>query len=283
MNVAPGVLAFLAQCDAECEVYLAPGAKPVQRMGDNMRIIDEMVMSPDDVRETLTFLHSHAPGGKSGYGSEGVFSFGMPKRGRFRVSYITQRGSFVVRIVKIPVNIPLLFSLVEESTVAELAMSTFAGLSRGVLMVSGAPLSNVNALIYGLLQSVVEFEQKVVVIVEHDITYLLKHGKSIVVQCEYGPDNQTVESCLRSAMMIAPDIIYVHDLSTKSDMDMIMQIAKSRVLLVVAVSEVDTDRLLPDGRLGGTADMLSGWWNVETLDTGKLRLDLDYCSKGNLK
>jgi twitching motility protein PilT len=283
MNYAPGVLAYLSQADSSGEVYLASGIRPVQRTGETMRTIGETVMTPDDIRETLSFLHSHAPAGKMGIENEGLFSFGIPKRGRFRVSFITQRGSYVVRIVKIPMEVPSPESLIDDRAVANRVVSAFSGFRRGVLLISGSPLATINALVYGLVEGMVVKEQKVVVLIEHDTTYLLRHGKSIVVQCEYGPDNETIENTLRSAMMIAPDMIYVHDLSARADLDMVIKAAKSRVMVLAAISGLDTDRLFPGGKWLDDPELLCGWWNAEASpQAGKLRLDMDYGTRGNL-
>lgn len=283
MNYAPGILAFLAQCDSCCEVFLATGVRPVQRTCDEMRTIGETVMTQDDIRETLSFLHSHAPGGKVGIENEGVFSFGIPKRGRFRVSYITQRGSFVVRILKIPMVVPEPASLIDDSAVASRVMASFANFRRGLLIISGDPLPSINTLVYGLVEGMVTKEQRVVVLIEHDTTFLLKHGKSIVVQCEYGPGNETMGNTLRSAMMIEPDIIYVCGISDRTDLNLLLKSAKSRLFVVAAVSGMDADRLFPNGKGLDDPELSCGWWNVEpSPESGKIRLDMDYGKRGQL-
>jgi twitching motility protein PilT len=241
-----------------------------------MRPVDESVMTPDDIRETLTFLRGHVLGGKQNMEKVDVFSFGIPQRGRFRVSFITQRGSYVARIVRIPGEVPPPASIIDDRVTADRAMAMFKTLRRGLLLISGAPLSRLNALVYGLIEKGAASEQRVVTIIEHDTTFLLKHGKSIVVQCEYGPDNETIESTIRSAMMLAPDTIYIHDLSARADLESALKAAKAHVLVVVTMSTLDADRLFPGGVWGGDPQLLCGWWKAEEAAVeGKIRLNLD--------
>lgn len=276
MNYAPGILAYLSQCAESCEVFLAPGTRPMQRTGSGMRPIDESVMSPDDIRETLTFLRGHVPGGKQNMDKVDVFSFGIPQRGRFRVSFITQRGSYVARIVRIPGEVPQPVSIVDNRATADRAMAMFRGLRRGVLLISGVPLPLTNTLVYGLIEGGAASEQRVVAIIEHNTTFLLKHGKSIVVQCEYGPDNETIESAIRNAMMLAPDTIYIHELSARDDFEAALKAAKAHVLVVVAMTKLDADRLFPGGVWGADPQLLCGWWKVEeSAEEGKIRLNLE--------
>lgn len=283
MNYAPGILAFLSQCTESCEVFMASGTRPLQRTGDTMRAIDESVMTPDDIRETLVFLRGHAQSSKQNIDKEGVFSFGIPQRGRFRVSFTTQRGSYLARIVRIPAEIPTPASLIDDRATASRAMAAFKTFQRGVLIVSGSPLPVINMLVYGLLELVVANEQRVVVIVEHETTFLLKHGKSVVAQCEYGPDNETIESTIRSSMMIAPDIIYVHDLSARDDLDAALKAAKAHAFVVVAMEGLDADRLFAGGAWTGDPGLLCGWWKVKASAVpGKIRMDINNDARGKV-
>ncbi|MDQ7082017.1 MAG: hypothetical protein Q9N34_02775 [Aquificota bacterium] len=106
MNLAPEILNYLGVRKEFTEVILAPKASPVERNDRIINRIMDVILSPEDIRDTLVSLRSHTTTSLGPLGREGFFSFGLPEVGRIRVSYLTQRGSYVVSIVKVPYEIP---------------------------------------------------------------------------------------------------------------------------------------------------------------------------------
>ncbi|MCX6996683.1 MAG: hypothetical protein NTV49_06270, partial [Kiritimatiellaeota bacterium] len=207
MNYAPGILDYLAQSPDFTEVLLAPGAMPLQRAPDGMKSIGDTALNEQDVRDTLATLTTHAAGVSAG-GKHGVFSFGMPQRGRFRVAFMTQRGSLVASIIKIPGEVPRVDQLVAADQAAAVEKN-FLSFRSGLLLVAGPSSMLTNVLVYALLRSLSEQAQRVVFILEAGITFLLRHGRSLVLQSELGSDVDSIEEGLRAALTLEPSVIYI--------------------------------------------------------------------------
>lgn len=273
MNYAAGILAYLSQCAECCEVILVPGAPPMHRMENGLRAIDPAVMTPDDLRETLSTLRGYVPGSKMTSEKDGAFSFGIPQRGRFRVTYVTQRGSMAARVVKIPGSVPLFTSLLEDAGMAERCLAQLATFRQGVLLVAATPLSVANTFTYSLLDRVIARDQRLVATVEQGTTFLLKHGKSLVMQCEYGPYDETLKQSIRSCMAMGPDLIYVHDLGGREDLEAVQQASRSHILVVVSIPEIEVARLTA-GEWVADRGLFCGVWRVKEAQSGRMTVEM---------
>ena len=102
MNYSSKILNYFATAPDYSQVLLVSGAPPVERRNDSMAVLFNAILTSGDIRETLATFLSHI---QRNVGADalqnGVFSFGIQKLGRFRVQYLTQRGSCAIIIDKI--------------------------------------------------------------------------------------------------------------------------------------------------------------------------------------
>lgn len=240
MNIAPEILNYLAEKREFTEVILAPKASPVERRDRIVKKILDVILSPEDIRDTLVFLRSHTPVSLGPLGREGFFSFGLPEVGRVRVSYITQRGSYVVNIVKVPYSIPLLESLVPSRDDIERLMSLIRDMN-GILAVIGKSFVIHNLFSYSLLREICERESGLIYVLERPITYLIKHGNSIVIQREVGVDVDSFEEGIEEALFFHPDIIYISDIIIKDAFRSVRKLFDVPVLTILSVTASGTE------------------------------------------
>ncbi len=240
MNIAPEILNYLAEKREFTEVILAPKASPVERRDRIVKKILDVILSPEDIRDTLVFLRSHTPVSLGPLGREGFFSFGLPEVGRVRVSYITQRGSYVVNIVKVPYSIPLLESLVSSKDDIERLMSFIRDMN-GILAVIGKSFVIHNLFSYSLLREICERESGLIYVLERPITYLIKHGNSIVIQREVGVDVDSFEEGIEEALFFRPDIIYISDIIIKDAFRSVRKLFDVPVLTILSVTASGTE------------------------------------------
>ncbi len=240
MNIAPEILNYLAEKREFTEVILAPKASPVERRDRIVKKILDVILSPEDIRDTLVFLRSHTPVSLGPLGREGFFSFGLPEVGRVRVSYITQRGSYVVNIVKVPYSIPLLESLVPSRDDIERLMSLIRDMN-GILAVIGKSFVIHNLFSYSLLREICERESGLIYVLERPITYLIKHGNSIVIQREVGVDVDSFEEGIEEALFFRPDIIYISDIIIKDAFRSVRKLFDVPVLTILSVTASGTE------------------------------------------
>ncbi len=244
MNYAPQLLNYLSSTQDFTEVIIAPKASPMERTGNILKKVMDVTFSPEDIRDTLIALRSHTPVALGPLGREGFFSFGIPNIGRFRVAYITQRGSYVVSITRVPFDIPEPEKILENpEDLRKIRKVIFNG-SGGIYVIVGISQIKNNLLAYSVIKSINQEEQKVIYIIERPISYLLKHGNSIVIQREVGIDVDNFEEGIKDAMLINPDLIYASDVNSKEDLIALMHIAELSIPVLVSIAVSDENALV---------------------------------------
>lgn len=269
---APEILEFLSHQSGYCEIVLAPGTVAMQRTDTGFAPIGTTILSADDVWNTLASLTTQTRGGKITLAKDGVFSFGIPNRGRFRVSYVTQRGSYVINIMKVPSEIPELSELSSQPEEAMKALAFLRAHRTGLLLISSAHPLLANTLVYALLQSLVATENRLIFSIEPAITYLLPHGKSIVLQCEIGADVETLAEGVRHALTMMPDLLYVRNPTTREDVNAVMQAVGAQVMTIVSIAAAEADpQTTRDFSVLSSAQQI-GAWRVEKDEAHRLRI-----------
>ncbi len=244
MNYAPQLLNYLSSTQDFTEVILAPKASPMERTGNVLKKVMDVTFSPEDIRDTLIALRSHTPVALGPLGREGFFSFGIPNIGRFRVAYITQRGSYVVSITRVPFDIPDPETILENPSDISSLKKAIMEESNGIVAIIGISQIKNNLLAYSIIKRINQEEQKIIYIIERPISYLIKHGNSIIIQREVGIDVDNFEEGIKDAMLINPDIIYVSDVNTKEDMIALMHIAELSIPVLISVAISDENAFI---------------------------------------
>ena len=242
MNIAPEILNYLAERREFTEVILAPKASPVERRDRTINRIMDVILSPEDIRDTLVSLRSHTPTSLGPLGKEGFFSFGLPEVGRIRVTYLTQRGSYVVSIVKVPYDIPPLKELVSNREELE---NLFEVLRRtnGILAIIGKSYVIHNLFSYSLLKEICDREPGLIYVLERPITYLIKHSNSIVVQREVGVDVDSFDEGIEEALFFHPEIIYISDITMKDAFRSVRKLFDIPILTILSVTASSVEAL----------------------------------------
>ncbi|WP_457599854.1 hypothetical protein [Hydrogenivirga sp.] len=242
MNIAPEIVNYLGERREFTEVILAPKASPVERRDKGVSKIMDVILSPDDIRDTLVSLRSHTPTSLGPLGREGFFSFGIPEVGRIRVTYLTQRGSYVVSIVKVPYDIPDLKEVVANPQDIE-DFFTFLKTYNGILAIIGKSYVLHNLFSYSLLKELCVRESGLIYVLERPITYLIKHSNSIVVQREVGVDVDTFDEGIEEALFMHPEIIYVSDITIKDALSSVRKLFDIPILTILSVTASSVDAL----------------------------------------
>ncbi len=275
MNIAPELLNYLSGKKEFTEIILAPKASPVERKGKSLRKVLDILLSPEDIRDTLVSLRSHTPASLGPLGREGFFSFGMAEVGRVRVTYLTQRGSYVVSVVKVPYDIPALRdTLVSYEEHRELMKLLIGG--SGIVVVISQSFALHSMFAYSLLKELSKKDTKLIYILEKPLTYLLGHSNSIVIQREVGIDVNSFEEGIEEAFLIHPDVIYLSDMTSKESVKALRKLTGLPVLSLVGITTLSIDALR--GTLesygGSVLDCVSKVIEVEPAEEGRIRFKL---------
>jgi len=249
MNYAGKILTYLGEPDRFSQVLLIAGAPPVEKVGTQFRIVINAVLTPEDIRDTLSTFASHARrSGSSELGNQGVFAFGIPNQGRFKIHYLTQRGSVFVSIQRMPFDIPKLESLLAQPAQLALVDGTLSLPNGGIVIFTGTSPETLNRFLYATLARINEKRHMIVYVLEQHLSFLLKHQNSIVIQVEVGTDIPSLTEGIRNGLFLAPDLIYVSNPKTPEEFRGLMCAAQSGAIVFMSAIAINEQHLLNDLR-----------------------------------
>lgn len=280
MNRSQEILDYLSSEATPSAVILAPNAPPVVHEQGRVNLILSIVLNSNDVLDTLLSLKSMTS--KVGFDPaslSGTFSFGLRNVGRIRVTYLTQRGSKLVMVTRIPFSIPELGMLCDDPKVAERMYEIAQAPGGGLLTVSGPDSVTNSALVYALLDKVNQDYRKIIGVVENTLTYLMMHRNSIVVQCEVGTDVATVTEGVEILLGLTPMVLYVGGVRSLEDLAALACAAQPGRLIVLSSSVVDAgalaERFMAQAGVGGTDSSAKAIVRIAGIHDGKLTVRID--------
>jgi len=245
MNRSSEILNYLTQQDGPAEIIIAPNAPPVTRVASGVELALNVVLDPGDVTDTLMALRARSSQPETAaMPVAGSFSFGMPNIGRFRVSYVSQRGSKAMRVVRVPFTLPDVATVSDDTEIVQRLANVLLANSHGVIAISGTSVIANSKLVYAMMRAANEKVRSVMCVVERSLTFLMAHGNSIVVQCELGNDMASLEDGVRSAFLLEPDVIYVGDVWPADQIPSLGRAVDAGMLTILSSVAIGGDEML---------------------------------------
>jgi twitching motility protein PilT len=189
------------------DLHITVGAPPIIRLDGSLRPVDGTTpWMEDKVAAALQSILT--PDQQETFEREleldFAFSVGMA---RFRVNYYQQRGWIAGSFRLIPREIKSLEALGVPASVRR-----FAGLPRGLVLVTGPTGSGKSTTLAALVDLANRTRADHIVTVEDPIEFLHQHRKSIVDQREVGRDTHSFAAALKHVLRQDPDIILIGEL-----------------------------------------------------------------------
>ena len=135
------------------------------------------------------------------------FSYSLPGRSRFRVNIYRQRESLGAAFRTIPYEIKPL----EELGIPPM-VSRFAGLPRGMVLVTGPTGSGKSTTLASLIDLANRTRRGHIMTVEDPIEFLHRHKNCVINQREVGEDTKSFGAALKHVLRQDPDIILVGEM-----------------------------------------------------------------------
>jgi twitching motility protein PilT len=135
------------------------------------------------------------------------FAYALPGAARFRVNVYRQRENLGAAFRRIPYEIKSLEDLGVPASV-----STFAGLPRGMVLVTGPTGSGKSTTLAALIDLANRTRRDHIMTVEDPIEFLHRHKSCMVNQREVGEDTLSFSSALKHVLRQDPDIILVGEM-----------------------------------------------------------------------
>lgn len=219
MNIWSEILDMLAKDKQLSELIIAPNAPPLSRTRGTCQVVSGKVFTAGDVEETLGGVVMRTLGKRPDHLPQaGVLCVGVREVGRLRICYFTQRGSRVLRIVRIPLEVPALATTCADPAQAlEIVKAIGVRKYRAVLIYGTSPYVNCQAA-YALMSEINNTYRQVIYIVEPTLSFLLPHHNSLVVQVELTTDVPTRLEAINHAFLLEPSVVHLGDIRVTEDL-----------------------------------------------------------------
>jgi len=154
-------------------------------------------------------------------------SWGVPGLGRFRVNILRQRGSFMIVMRTIPIEIPTF-----EDLGMPQALHKISDAERGLILVTGVTGSGKSSTMAAMVQHINTRYQKHIVTLENPIEFLHRDQKSSITQRDIGTDTESFLTGLRAALRQDPDVILIGEMRDTITIDTGIKAAETGHLVI---------------------------------------------------
>ena len=172
----------------------------------------------EEDRERIDYIHDYD------------CSWGVPGLGRFRVNILRQRGSFMIVMRVIPIEVPTFEELRMPKVLERIAMQ-----DRGMILVTGVTGSGKSSTMAAMVEHINRNREKHIVTLENPIEFLHRDKKASVTQRDVGTDTESFNIGLRAALRQDPDVIMIGEMRDTETIDIAMKAAETGHLVVSTV------------------------------------------------
>jgi twitching motility protein PilT len=149
-------------------------------------------------------------------------SWGAPGVGRFRVNILRQRGSLMIVMRVVPIEIPNFEALRLPPILSSMSLA-----ERGMILVTGITGSGKSSTLAAMIGHINQNRHKHVITLEDPIEFLHRDINCSITQREIGGDTESFESGLKSALREDPDVILIGEMRDIITMDTGMKAAET--------------------------------------------------------
>ncbi|HKJ02801.1 MAG TPA: PilT/PilU family type 4a pilus ATPase [Longimicrobiales bacterium] len=154
-------------------------------------------------------------------------SWGLPGIGRFRVNLLKQRGSPMIVMRVIPIEIPTIEDLGLPPIIQRIANH-----ERGMVLVTGVTGCGKSSTMAAMIDWMNQNKKLHVVTLENPIEFLHRDNKCSITQRDIGTDTDTFVSGLRSVLRQDPDVILIGEMRDKITIETALKAAETGHLVI---------------------------------------------------
>jgi twitching motility protein PilT len=190
------------------DLHLTAGTPALIRVnGDLAPLRDCPSLPPDLIQRLIYTVLTQRQRERFEQELELDFAYAMPGAARFRVNVYRQRENVGAAFRRIPYDIKNLEELGIPASV-----SAFAGLPRGMVLVTGPTGSGKSTTLAALIDLANRTRRDHIMTVEDPIEFLHRHKSCMVNQREVGEDTHSFANALKHVLRQDPDIILVGEM-----------------------------------------------------------------------
>ena len=154
-------------------------------------------------------------------------SWGLPGIGRFRVNIMKQRGSPMIVMRVIPIEIPSIDDLGLPPIIQKIANH-----ERGMILVTGVTGSGKSSTMAAMINWMNQNKKLHIVTLENPIEFLHRDNQCSITQRDIGTDTESFVSGLRSVLRQDPDVILIGEMRDKITIETALKAAETGHLVI---------------------------------------------------
>ena len=223
------------------DLHLTAKAPPMLRVDGGLRPAQDD-MEPWDAEKVERALFSLTTPEQRAIFEETLeldFAYTVSEEERFRVNFYMQRGAVGAAFRLIPTKIKKLAELGVPD-----AVSRFATLARGLVLVTGPTGSGKSTTLAALIDLVNRTRADHIVTVEDPIEFMHQNQRSVVNQREVGHDTHSFANALKHVLRQDPDVILIGELRDLETISVALTAAETGHLVFATLHTQDAGQTI---------------------------------------
>jgi twitching motility protein PilT len=216
------------------DIHLRTGGKPMIRVSDELKPLDESVITPADMKNFTHELFNDTIRETYEKRHEIDFSYTFEKAARFRINAFKQRGITTLAMRIVPTKIKGIKELGLPECLEKISMN-----KTGLILVTGPTGSGKSTTLTAMIDHINRNSSRHIVTIEDPIEYLHNDIKSIISQRELGLDTFSYSEALRHVVRQDPDVIFVGEMRDMETAVMALTSAQTGHLVLSTIHTVD--------------------------------------------
>jgi twitching motility protein PilT len=184
-------------------------------------------LSPEQIEKICTQLMPEKDRGLIDELTDYDCSWGAPGVGRFRVNILRQRGTLMIVMRVIPIEIPNFEALRLPPVLGRVSHQ-----ERGMVLVTGVTGSGKSSTLAAMVGYINASRQRHILTLENPIEFLHRDVQSSITQREIGSDTPSFQQGLTSALREDPDVILIGEMRDVTTIDTAMKAAETGHLVL---------------------------------------------------
>jgi twitching motility protein PilT len=217
------------------DLILKVGTQPAMKVHGKVLFIGGEAVTAEGFEAVLSRVAPAEARARLAEPGERDFSCEIPGIGRFRCNAFRQMGQPAIVMRHVKCTVPSF----TELFLPERQFTQFAGLERGLVLVTGVTGSGKTTSVAAIIDAINNTRNKHVVTLEDPIEYRFTENLSVINQREIGLDTQSFVTGLRAAMREAPDVIMLGELRDTETMSAAIAAAETGHLVISTLHTVN--------------------------------------------
>ncbi len=194
--------------NAGSDLHIKTGRPPLFRIsGDLIPQNSHPVVSPEEMKFTMTHLMGPERTRIFMQEMEADFSYEIPGVGRYRVNAFIQRGDMGAVLRYVPLEVPTIEQMGLPEVLRELCNH-----QNGLVIVTGPTGSGKSTTLASMIEHINQKYQLHIVTIEDPIEFVYTDIRSTINQRELGIDTHELHRALRAALRQDPDVILMGEM-----------------------------------------------------------------------